>query len=363
MIEENISNRRVSSLHRWNKYVIMVTLATIVFLITGSWYQTTTAKPFAENIHTPNDYIPQWIQKLAEQPCCSNWTEAKWTSFPLGPGTHAKLIELTLNDETIGYFVLTATERGEWILTEYGTGPYPLFGVETLYNVLIQRQYQLSESSGSVTDNIPFPILNKTEMENWIEANYEVKRLYKNGLEALWVLQHLSSKEQLYADAKTAEIYPNDSIEIQHWFEGKSDPIGWTLEEIPNTVHIATYESFDPYMNLHWLLSKPKEVEKFNQLHALLQQNPVTYVANLYDDFLTDPYPIVETIYIDESTALYHNIVKTNISNMENLDPHAFIGIEKYGTKYVPFTLMLRMGKFYAQDSKTNASKDISAKD
>lgn len=320
--------------------------------------------------------VEQWISELAKLSCCSDWSKANWTSYPLGPGTHAKLIELKLSSgEIAGYFVLSATESGEWILTEYGTGPYPLFGIETLYQALVA-----SEETHTALSY-------RKEMLAWIEERYEINRLYLHGLESLWVLQDLETNEIIYADAKTAEFYPLTKEDLDEILQttlsdAAAMEVGWTLDEIRLSMKSASFEVFDPFMHVYWLKAQPEKIQNANQLIHLLEEQPVTFVTALYQESVTDPYAVTGLIHPLQTvqTSSTDDTISTDISwsndstvssisslsagtslptdgtvsTDSNLSTGStgtpFVAIDKYGPKYVPFTLLQNTGNFYSQE-------------
>lgn len=286
--------------------------------------------------------IDQWIKQLSSQSCCSDWTNADWTSVSLDPYAHAQLIELASADETIGYFVLSAAESGEWVLTEYGTGRYPLFGIEILYRMLAQQE-EMTASPSSDAKNAPDPAETKEQMSAWIHERYEAERLYFNALEAVWALKKRGSGEIIYADAKTAEMYPLDASVRNLPVSAAAD--GWPINALEN-VHESAYEAVDPYMHMHWLTSEPEQAANAKELHNMLQRDSsAVYVALIYNGLVTDPCAVTALVQTESDASRQQaQAAAQSLSR----DRTAFVGIDKYGTKYVPFSLLAEKGHVYA---------------
>lgn len=314
------------------QFPLTAALVALMLIISGVWSYTIATSTQLNDLYVKatNDsdiLIERWIEQLSSQTCCEGWEQAEWTSIPLGPGTRSKLITLQLDNQPLGYFVLTASQTDEWVLSEYGVGSYPLFSEEVLYSSISQHP-ELQKSINETSNSATLTPSNNT-VSALLEANFEIERLYFNGLEALWSLKCRETESHYFADAKSGEIYPMEAetIKLLSQINNKQTALGLTLEQWPAMIQISHYSSFDPYDHVYWLLADPVSIDLPADLQSYLRQSRVTYLASLFDQFLTDPYPII-ALEDDERKETY-------------------IGIDKAGKKYVPFSLLLAHGNFY----------------
>lgn len=216
--------------------------------------------------------ISQWQSTLAKSAGFEDWQQARWNSYPLGPGTHGWVIILTNQGQEVGYMIVHAAENGGFRLTEYGTGTSPLFSLATLYRSLIQQEL------------IPFTTLYDDFVQN--ETIIE-DRLYMDTLTSVWKIA--LDDETYYLDAKSGEVLPltedptprmTDSLVLE------TD----VSEEAESLIRPA----FDPYERLPWIEGTPLPVTSLPELQvALEQQGNLTYVTELYDGQVTMPLAVL----------------------------------------------------------------------
>ncbi|CAN7412301.1 hypothetical protein [Paenibacillus sp. LjRoot56] len=251
--------------------------------------------------------ISKWQSTLAKEDGFAGWLNARWNSYPLGPGTHGWVVILTDQGQEVGYMIVHATDSGGFRLTEYGTGKSPLFSLATLYRSLIQQELI---PSGTLYDDF---VQNETIIED---------RLYMDTLTSVWKIA--LDDETYYLDAKSGELLPLTE-----------DPTPRTAYDLSVSTDLShgTAQSlirppFDPYERMPWIKGTPLQVSTLPELKiALEQQGDLTYVTELYDGQVTMPLTVLgyqQWIYGDNYLILEHD-----------------------GPRYVGLDASLALGKIY----------------
>lgn len=216
--------------------------------------------------------ISQWQSKLAKEQGFADWQQAKWNSYPLGPGTHGWVIILTNKGQEVGYMIVQVADSGEFRLTEYGTGPSPLFSLTTLYRSLVQQE--LIPSTALYEDFA----LDESIIED---------RLYMDTLTSIWKIK--LDDDTYYLDAKSGELLPLTEDPTPRYSDNKIR--GTSLGEEAQTVMLP---AFDPYERLSWIEGTPHPITTLPQLQVALDQHGhLTYVTYLYDELVTMPLAVL----------------------------------------------------------------------
>ncbi|NQX59924.1 hypothetical protein [Paenibacillus qinlingensis] len=234
--------------------------------------------------------IKKWQSTLAKEEGFAGWMNARWNSYPLGPGTHGWVVILTDQGHEVGYMIVHATDSGGFRLTEYGTGQSPLFSLATLYRSLIQQE-----------------LIPSTTLYNDFVQNEKIieDRLYMDTLTSVWKIEQ--GGETYYLDAKSGELLPLT--------EDPTPRMVYDLSHSSDLSH-GTAQSlirppFDPYERMPWIKGTPLQVSTLPELQiALEQQGDLTYVTELYDDQVTMPLTVLgyqQWIYGDNYLILEHD--------------------------------------------------------
>jgi hypothetical protein len=217
--------------------------------------------------------INQFQATLGKEKGFEDWQQAKWNSYPLGPGTHGWVIILSNQGQDVGYMIVHSADNGGYRLTEYGTGPSPLFSLGTLYRSLIQQE--LIPTTTSYADFVQ----NETIIED---------RIYMDTLTSIWKIK-LDDDTYHYLDAKSGELLPLTE-----------DPTPQLTDELVRATHLSQdaltvmRPAFDPYERLPWIEGTPLPVTSLPELQvALEQQGNLTYVTELYGDQVTMPLAVL----------------------------------------------------------------------
>jgi hypothetical protein len=197
--------------------------------------------------------IKTWIVTLSEQSEFKNWTEASFDVYPLGPGSHGWVVLLRNGDKEIGYMVIHAVTDGRFSLSEYGSGPRPLFSMNTLRQSLLQRG--LIESEAAL----------ERQMAN---GSVSLERLYKGSLEGFWVVRGVLPLS--FFDAKTGDELPDISASLDGLKEAAGAGVGSASEN--RIVESLLLESFDPMERSVWIGGKPLQIGDPSALADMLRK-------------------------------------------------------------------------------------------
>lgn len=200
-------------------------------------------------------FARQAADKLADSEPFKAWKTAKQEIEALGPGTHGWLVRVKDGDKEIGYMIITSSEDGGYVLSEYGAAedgiPYSL---TELRRFLAQKGIiSLTGLSGASFNAAAqyLPLL-----PYW-KVTIDGSVLYLNALhpEILpW------NEEQAQAAAKSAAEKGSFGLQYRNLREGYA----------PNPAVIASNED-NPYSNLGWLSSPSTAVPEARDFPALLQ--------------------------------------------------------------------------------------------
>lgn len=89
---------------------------------------------------TVQEFAKSTLNKLAAEAPFTAWKDAGIEYYPLGPGTHSWLVNVMKGEQRIGYMIISATDQGGYMLSEYGAGTY---GIP--YSLLELRQFLVQE--------------------------------------------------------------------------------------------------------------------------------------------------------------------------------------------------------------------------
>ncbi|WP_409345837.1 hypothetical protein [Paenibacillus sp. MBLB4367] len=256
-----------------------------------------------------DEHIRGWIAMLSKQSAFSEWKDAEWETFPLGPGTHSWVVLLKKNGSEIGYLIVTSDKEGNLSLTEYGTGNKPLFSMQTLYQSMMQREI----------------IANYTLTEFAAEPLLEKERYYFGPLESFWkvTLRH----DTFYFDAKTGERMPRLE-ELAEKQEAESAAYGGLTGSLAEVNEQTAVTAFDPNDRAAWIQGNPLSLSTIDDLkRELAQTGELTYRAKLLAGQAT--YPLAVTGYTVFSNGI------------------AFLAVDHDGDRYVPYREMAAKGHFF----------------
>lgn len=259
--------------------------------------------------------VNQWITELAEQDEFADWqsTTLQWDRQPLGPGLHGWVVIITDQSKELGYLVVTVDSSGQYHLSEYGYGAYPLFSENTLYRSLVQHEL--------IDPSLSF--------EQFLADRHMTReRIYLSPLQNIWLFT--TGNESYQLDAKTGDLMSIDTDILDQIMKLDIDDRSWTapVSDTRDIQHSVQLPGFDPYVDLGWIVHPPSKVKDLHQLQALLNSGQLlTFVTDLYKD----------TVVYAFSVTGYH---QWNAG-----DP--FISVDQHGARYIPAQLMMQTGRYY----------------
>jgi hypothetical protein len=270
-------------------------------------------QPQATKTKSVQAKVERWMKDLSKEEEFADWREAKYRLYPLGPGSHGWVAIVELDGEEIGYMTITSTPEGEYLLTEYGTGAYPLFSLNTLYRSLVQW--------GLIPDSWTVDRLEK-------DPSVILERLYSPPVFAVWKVH---TKEAVYLfDAKTGEGYPVESEQsiIEH--------IPVTAIVLKGKMKGMEVDIFDPFDSLFWIDEEEPSSYTFRSLKAQLQSKlRLVYTAKILDDTITLPFAVIGLQQWGEQEPL--------------------LLIDHYGPRYLPYSTLVKAGHFHMQSGAYTA--------
>lgn len=219
---------------------------------------------------------------------------------------------------------VSVTPENEYQLMEYGTGPYPLFSLKTLWNSLQQS-------------NIIDPTTSADELENATSVHLE--RIYAPPLLAVWQV-HTPNAFYVF-DAKTGEQYPSIrsvekelvSVASVHSEGSEKDMNGIQLSDHLNVVQT---DAFDPFNHIFWILEEPANATTFHETiaAAMSEAKQIVYTTNILDGQVTLPFAVIGThIWGDDK-------------HEEGMQSQ-LVMLDHYGPRLLPYPLLREVGQFH----------------
>ena len=248
--------------------------------------------------------IHMWIDDLSKQKGFEHFKKARWEVSPLGPGTDSLLVLLTLDDREIGYFIVSATPDGKWMLSEYGTGQYPPFSPSMLKQSL---QIYLHEPPTSVRQS---------------------ERIYLDPFHAVWKLTFADGKTTIL-DGVTGEILPLEADDLVK--NKKAPPLselslqsGAPLEMMES----LQFSTFDPYESIHWLTDNPLPLKSAEEIAAYLKKHgKLTYAGQLFEGKILSPFAVIG----------FHQWVNGPL----------YLAVDHQGLRWIPVGFFTENGAFF----------------
>lgn len=218
------------------------------------------------------DFTKLTLRKLSAAAPFTGWKEARTEYYPLGPGTHSWLVNVMDGQQRVGYLIISATEQGGYMLSEYGAGTTGL-----PYSLTDLRQYLVQEEliSSSYTGKLELAALYAPLLPVW-KLTLDSTTIYINATvpQVLpWTVNKAETvlNKQL-SGISTISAPDADWAPQQAWRSGGQD---------------------DPYADLKWLTSpKLKRVSDANLLSLLNQSGSLAFQSAGSNDALGAPFMI-----------------------------------------------------------------------
>lgn len=256
--------------------------------------------------------VDRWIATLAKEKQFEEWKNARWESYPLGPGTHGWLILLHSGQKEIGYLIVGDEEAGNYKLLEYGSGDKPLFGMETLYQSLMQLGLILETTTFELFQNELFPTL-------------QPKRLYKLPLQAVWQL--VIRGETIWLDAKSGEKLPDLTDSLLTGSSAASAIDAAAGSDVMVTEGMQS-DSFDPFERPSWVKGKSIEAARFEDIRQRLKDGEhITFSGKWFGGKVIYPLAVIG-----------YQVWTGDI---------CYLGFDQDGTRFAPYGQALSLGSLY----------------
>lgn len=271
------------------------------------------------------DFTRRTIRKLSADAPFTAWAGAGAEYFPLGPGTHSWLVNVVNGESRIGYLVISATEQGGYMLSEYGAGSYGLpYSLQDLRQFLVQQELIPSSYTGKL----------------------ELTALYAPML-PLWKLT--MDQTTLYINASVLQVIPWSLSQAEAVLKNTFDETSSLSSLDTGRSPLPAYRSGgqdDPYADLLWLTSPALKPVSIDSIAALLATGgSLAFQAAGRNDTLGSPFMVTG----------YQSWRLSSGSKGESPRPaivYALSGPE--GRRYLPLAALLENGTFHKPPSSGN---------
>lgn len=191
------------------------------------------------------------VEQLSAHVPFTAWSEAELEYTPLGPGTHGWLVTVTDEGLPQGYLIISASEDGGYVLSEYGIGGTLPFSLGPLEQRLAAEG--LFDPEGS------------------LPHGSTIRKRYTGA--PVWEVT-LPGQDTLYISGFDSELLPSGLPA-----SGTSDRSGIVVAAGSVNGWSADAPSItdnrpDPYDNLQWLTSSSLTARSSSELRSLLQKHP-----------------------------------------------------------------------------------------
>ncbi|MGG3282325.1 hypothetical protein [Paenibacillus solani] len=273
------------------------------------------------------NFAEDTVNQLSVHAPFTTWDEAELAVTPLGPGTHGWLVTITENGLPQGYMIISASEDGGYVLSEYGIGPTLPFSQAPLNERLA--------AEGLLKGGTTLP------------AGSIVRKLYD--VSPVWQVE-LPGKKPLYYSALNSELLPDQLPLTQTSATSVSLPSlakGAVVSTVSGTWRSATPSTSsvgeqDPYDNLLWLTSAPLEAgNSTDLLHLLEERSTLIFRSAAHNAAFGSPFQLNgwqswSSGNNEKPSAIY---VSVPLRNSDTL-------------RYLPASRLLEEGVFYASVDK-----------
>ncbi|WFR61942.1 hypothetical protein P9222_27120 [Paenibacillus amylolyticus] len=228
-----------------------------------------------------NDKLaPASVQRFAELQAVTlstanaevHWKNADLDFYPLGPGTHSWLVQAAYEGKPIGYMIITATEQGQMMLSEYGQGEQSPYSNELLGQALDRHHANL---------------------ETLLAGGGELHLGYALPLLAYWKVEQ-PNHPALYIDATNGDMLPPQLLNLLEADSKQGSARITHLSSAPmssvNTLHLRVV--FNPADNLLWITSKPVAADRVQDVIQNGKMQEIVFSADDRNVIYGGPLPV-----------------------------------------------------------------------
>ncbi|KLU53864.1 hypothetical protein EL84_16640 [Paenibacillus sp. VT-400] len=223
---------------------------------------------------------PAAVQRFAEQQAVTlgtangevHWKNADLDFYPLGPGLHSWLVQAEFEGKPIGYMIITATEQGQLMLSEYGHGEQSPYNNELLGQTL-DRQH--------------------VNLEVLLAGGGELHLGYALPLLAYWKVEQ-PNHPALYIDATNGDVLPSEFLNL---LEADSKHASASITDLSTTPSLSVdplhlRPVFNPADNLLWITSKPVAADRAQDVIQHGENQEIVFSAGDRNAVYGGPLPV-----------------------------------------------------------------------
>ncbi|MGN7412090.1 hypothetical protein [Paenibacillus sp. SAF-068] len=265
---------------------------------------------------------PAAVQRFAEQQAVTlstnnaeaNWKNADLDFYPLGPGTHSWMVQAAFEGKPIGYMIITATEQGQMMLSEYGQGEQSPYNYELLGQALNQQH---------------------VELEALLAGGGELHLGYALPLLAYWKVEQ-PNHPALYIDATNGDVLPPQLLNLLEADSKQVSASQTHLSPAPSgsvdPLHLRPV--FNPDDNLLWITSKPVAADRVQDVIQHVEIQEIVFSADDRNVIYGGPLPV-------SGYQLWHT------EQEEESILYVALGGKTSIQRFVPLSTLQQDGQFY----------------
>ncbi|GAB6988669.1 hypothetical protein [Paenibacillus pini] len=267
---------------------------------------------FSENI----------VRELSHQPAFASWARANINYYSLGPGTHGWFAAVMQNERQIGYMIISASEDGGFILSEYGDESSLPYSFDLLHNRL--KQEHLMTASTTIPKSLDIEVLYTPLLPVW--------RVTPKG------------QESIYIHAITAEILPTAEVKINLSSMPLTSLNAKGVQSNNNNRFYLNDSSFaskgkganhiyDPYNNMLWLTAPKLEIRTNSDFKAAMKdaQENLVFLSPHHNAAYGAPFAISGL---------------QSWSTTQGNEDTVYAATGAKGKRFVPLSLLVDRGEF-----------------
>lgn len=276
-----------------------------------------------KHIASANDKLaPTAVQRFAEQQAVAlgtanaeaHWKNAELDFYPLGPGTHSWLVQAEFEGTPIGYMIITATDQGQLLLSEYGQGESSPYNSELLGQAL-NRQH--------------------VNLETLLASGGELHLRYALPLLAYWKVEQ-RNHPALYIDATNGDVLPSEFLDR---LEADSKQVSVSITDLSTTSSLSVdplhlRPVFNPADNLLWITSKPVATDRVQDVIQHEKNQEIVFSTDDRNVLYGGPLPV-------SGYQLWHS------DQDAKSIPYVAIGGNTSIQRFVPLSTLQQDGHFY----------------
>lgn len=264
------------------------------------------------------DFAKLTINKLSVEAPFKEWKDASTEYYPLGPGTHSWLVNVMNGEQRIGYMIISATDKGGYMLSEYGAGttglPYSLLDLRQL---LVQKGLITSSSTGTI----------------------KLTALYAPLL-PVWKV--FINNKTIYINASVPTLLPWSLSEAEDVLKGRLMDTNLVTSLNSDFSPLTAYTSGgtdDPYEDIMWLSSPKLNSVSGDNIELLIRsKKSIAYQATGRNDTLGAPFMV---------TGYQSWLAERGDIDSKNIPSTVYAASGPKGKRYLPLSALQQLGTLH----------------